>query len=175
MQKSSKYLFVVLPIVIGLLTGYLFLHPASVFIFYLFEKNVFDPLEIIREAFSFVHFVMSLYFTSIGGILGGAVALYLVTLINANSWLFDINTGLMLRHNQFKEKVAAAEIDGKAVLQRIGPALSKIENSVEMVTNQSAGSLNMRQSVLLSITKQNIENLYEIIGSLVFKEENEGE
>jgi len=170
MNKTKLLKLILVPVFIGLFLGYLFLHPASVFIFYIFEQNAFDLIQIIQESFSIFHIAMGMYFSVIGAVLGSIVAVYLINMTNTNSKLFDINQQLNMQNRRLQQKVLNTKMNKKFILKKIRPALNKIENGVDIVTNESAGGLNMRQSALLSITKDNIEQLNEIIGSLVLKD-----
>jgi gas vesicle protein len=167
MNRSFLFKSYMITVLAGFVIGYVFLHPASVLIFYVFEKNAFDLIEIVRESFSLVHLVMGAYFSVIGGLLGGIAAVCMANVRNTNSQLFDINSRLKTQNQQLRQRAESAKIDNKFIFQKIWPVLSRIENGVEMVNNQSAGRLSMRQSALLSITKNNIERLYEVVESLV--------
>ena len=165
-MKKPLIMFLI-PIIIGLFAGYLILHPASVLIFHVFEKKAYDLIQIVRESFSLEHFAMSTYFSIIGGVIGSIIAVYIVNIINTNVRLFDIVTRLKSQNRQLQNRISTTALNNKEIAKRIRPDLNKIENGVEMITNQSTGGLSMRQSALLSITKDNIDHLYEIIESLI--------
>jgi len=165
-MKKSLIMFLI-SIIIGLFVGYLILHPASVLIFHIFEKKTFDLIQIIKESFSLEHFAMSTYFSIIGGVIGSIIAVYIVKIKNINLRLFDIVSRLKSQNQQLQHKISSTTLNNKEIAKKIWPDLNKIENGVEMITNQSTGGLSMRQSALLSIIKDNIEHLYEIIESLI--------
>jgi diguanylate cyclase (GGDEF)-like protein len=70
---------------VGSVTGYLLLHPASVLIHHSFERHDFDIQRIIGESFSPLHLPMALYFTLIGAAVGVAYGIYHVRI----SQLYD--------------------------------------------------------------------------------------
>ncbi|MBN1696320.1 MAG: hypothetical protein JW881_02295 [Spirochaetales bacterium] len=151
----------------GFIIGYAFLHPASLVVVCLFEKDVFDFFAIVIESFSVSHLAMGAYFAVIGALLGGIVAVYLVSLRKTNVKLFDINNGLKRQNEKLRQKVSASKTGNEVLLKKIRPVLNRIENGVDIISNKSAGGLNLRQTALLKITKDNIDRLYEVIESLV--------
>ena len=61
---------------IGALAGYIFLHPASVFIHYVFQEGTINLSLIVVESFSVLHAPMALYFVIVGTVIGVAYGAY---------------------------------------------------------------------------------------------------
>ena len=66
--------------IVGSLTGYFLLHPASVYIHHYFEGSGAGIQILLKESFSSAHLPMALYFTLIGTVVGAAYGIYNIRL-----------------------------------------------------------------------------------------------
>jgi hypothetical protein len=172
MKKERRIRFAI-PIVIGFVAGFLVLHPASMVIVDLFEKAQFSIADLLARVQGGSFLPMGLYFSFLGCAIG------LLFSINSNR-LNRTNTELLAIINSIKERNAGirerAELQKPRVasaVREMRPTLNKIQKLVDLITQGNAGSINMRQTTLLSITKGNIDNLFHVIDYLLEMVERE--
>lgn len=158
-NKTVRFLFT---IIVGLLVGYVLLHPLSVFIVFLFERKIFDFLLILRESFSYIHLLMGVYFALIGGLIGVIFAVFHYRSVKTNTTIMEINYQLQDQNKQLLKKIKNKG-NNSPVLDDLWLTANKVHKGVDLIASGGMGDITHRQSALLEITKENIENLFTII------------
>jgi hypothetical protein len=162
MWKNKVVLFMI-PILTGLGAGFIFLNPVSSMIIHVFEENVYNLPHIIGEAFSGQHGGMEVFFSLIGGFVGFLFSLNSLRLRRTNSYLAALNNELEHQCTDLVENSGMDSREVARILEEITPYLSKVQNSLELMSGGATGTINLRQSELLKITKDNIASLFRIM------------
>ncbi len=157
----------VVPIAIGLCGGFAFLHPLSITIIDAFEQAQFSVTHILLGAFGGVHLTMGVFFSILGGFIGLLFSFYTHRLEKTTMELVSINESIGLRNAILFKDANRANPKISAIVKQMRPNLDKIMKLVDLVTAGNAGSINSRQSSILSITKGNIDHLFYVIDYLV--------
>jgi hypothetical protein len=152
----------VVSILAGAVLGYAALHPLSVVIVYLFEKRMFDGVSILSESFALEHVAMGVFFALIGGFIGALFAAYRHRARKTNRALTGIIHDLQGHNRRLLEK-ARAESNDPDFVSHLWIALNKVDKGVGLVSSGGMGELTRRQTELLDITRDNIEDIFRLL------------
>lgn len=171
MNNKRHYL---IPIILGVLSGYMILHPLSVIIVNVFENIEFNIRHILIDSFLLVHLPMSVFFMILGAINGIIFSLYFKIENRFYSKLTDINLQLKANNEALLRSAELNTSDSRVFMRQLWPTLNKIKISMDMIENDKRYASFSDKKELFSLTNENINNLFELMNIMINNEFNKG-
>jgi hypothetical protein len=156
----------------GIFLGYLFLHPASYIIVNLTNRGSFDFIEILKISFAISHLTMAFYFMFLGGLIGLLYALYNNLEKKIYSDFTELNLQLDDRSKDIINKIDEESEDLTIFIKQIWPTLNKIQSGVNIILNDNEVMTKNHKKDILSVTKDNISSLFNLIDIMLAYGEN---
>jgi len=163
-RKSLMFWFYIL---VGLLLGFIILHPVSYVIIGLFQEGRIGFLEIMRTSFALSHINMALYFTLLGGFIGLLYALYSNLEKNILSEFTDLNIQIEDRSRELLEQIDKESADVTIFIKQIWPTLNKIQTGVNLILDDKNELSRHRKKDILSVTKEHISSVFNLIEIMI--------
>ena len=157
----------------GILIGYFFLHPASYIIIDLSNGEIFNFVAILKKSFALSHLTMALYFMLLGGLIGFLFVLYYNLENKFYSDFTEINIQLDDRSKELINKIDHESEDINIFIKQIWPTLNKIQTGVNLIVNDKDDMSIARKKDILSVTKENISSVFNLIDVMIVYGEKE--
>ncbi|QEN06783.1 hypothetical protein EXM22_01790 [Oceanispirochaeta crateris] len=157
----------------GIILGYFILHPVSYLIIDFSKGESFGFLEILKKSFAFTHLTMAFYFMLLGGIIGLLFVLYYNLENKVYTEFTDLNIQMDDRSKNILNIIDKDSENLTIFIKQIWPTLNSIHTGISLVISDNDEMTKTRKRDILSITKENISSVFNLIDIMTAYEDNE--